>query len=585
MISNMLSNVLLTERGNRWITQLDDSTSMTSIAVRDGLDTSGRTLMEYKRSQHGGRERFIEEVIALIIWGFGIRFMKNSVYDPLAKKFTRIKHPDLDISMLKSGPQQLTSELVQKFNNHKSFKGAYTELLKVVNNEGGLQKLQSRSTNAKFLIATGIPALLIAFGTPTFNQWLTRRKLAKAEGQKQSTSPVDANRQFGQMPTAPFAAGAQSSNAFSAFQPAAAAGLSMNTAPNAFMNAAMNTATQPNFAQPTPAATPSPFGMLPPSAGPTAMRPQAGVFPGQPQFGGLGNLAATLLQNERYNTLLVDGVISGGRTYKARNWTERLEIIFRESLLILTLYFAQAPIQKLFSSMFDKRADMHTQLPFDTMKHLQNTYGQKTSQFRADYRQSLDRMLKMLDMSEGELFHDTKKLEYIQNFRWAKRLVNPEKVAQLEKLEAKMESKLVAAVHNYFLEGKSGDLLFETAKSCGWIPTFEKDGVKMLNLTQKVNMQPILRMSDAFGKVHEDLVKLMPKVHALDVETLFGKIMKKSTAGRFGAMVLANGACFFILSILGPKLQHKITKHFTGQDYFPGVRADQDQKSKLLNMA
>jgi hypothetical protein len=467
--------------------------------------------------------------------------------------------------MLKKGPQHLTPELVAKFNSHKDFKGAYSNLLKVVKDENHLQKWYSRSTNAKFLIATGIPVLLIAFGTPTFNQWLTRRKLAKEQGQNQQLPPTTPmGGPLGQtMPTS--AAQAPTTPVFSTLAP---------------MNANSGFPSAQTYAQPRV----SPFASFgAPASNMSVSQPSVA----QPQFAGLGGIASSLLQNERYNTLLVDGVISGGRTYKARNWTERMEIIFREALLIVTLYFAQAPIQKFFSGLFDKKPDMHTQLQFDTMKHLNQVYGQNSSKFEADYRKSMERFMKLMDVSESELFHNTKELEYIQNFRWVKRLINPQKVAQLENMEAKLEAKLVSSVHNYFLEGKSGDLFFETAKSCGWIPTFEKDGVKMLSLTQKIKMQPILRMSDAFSKVNEDLVKLLTKTSPMEAEKLFGKMMKKSMSGRFGAMMLANGVCFTLLSILGPLVQHKITKRTTGQDYFPGVRADQDAKSsvKLLNMA
>jgi hypothetical protein len=560
MISNFVSNTLLTERGNRWITQLDDSTSMTSIAIRDGLDTSGRTLMEYKRSKHGGRERLIEEVATLLIWGFGIRFLKERVYDPLVRKFTRVKHPDLDMTLLENGPQKLTPELVEKFNNHASFNGAYTELLKVVKDEGGLQKLQGRSTNAKFLLATGIPVLLIAFGIPTFNQWLTRRKLEQEGKLNQGNFPPVSQNQPSATPL--FMPNVQAPNAFSGFQAQAPQGRSVPG--SAFLSG-------------NPAASM-------PSANSNPAQAQ-GSLPTQPHFSGLGGLVSMLLQNERYHTLLVDATISGGRTAKARNWTERREIMFREALVIFFLYFAQAPIQRFFSNLFDKRPGIHTQLQFDTMKHLYQVYGKKTSQFQTDYRKSMAQMVQLLGIPEQELFRKTRELEAIQNFRWVKRLINPQKVARLEAMEAELETKLVKAVHSYFLEDKSGDLFFETAKSCGWIPTFKKDGKQMLSLTQKISTQPILRMAEAYSKIHDDLSKLLLKAAPAEAENLFGKIIRKSITGRTGAMVLANGVCFLLLSILAPMVQHKITKRITGKDYFPGVSADQDQKARLLNMA
>lgn len=545
----MISSLLLTEWGNRWMSSLDDSTSMTSIAIRDGLDTSGRTVMEYQRSQHGGRERLIEEVMTLLIWGFGIRFLKDQVYDPFMKRFTRIKHPDLDMSLLKDGPQKLTPELVERFNNHEKFRGAYDDLLKIAKNEGNLQKLQSYSTNAKFLIATGIPVLLIAFGIPTFNQWLTRQKLQKAQSENQPMPPVGAGH-----PVSVPSSGIQHPVAFTSFQ-------SGKVSP---------------FAQ---AQTPG-FNGPPFTAAPLAN--PAAPMPGQtPRFAGLGGVTSMLLQNERYNTLLVDGVISGGRTYKARNWTERLEIMFREALVIFFLYFAQAPIQRFFSNLFDRKPDVHTQLPFSTMKHLHEVYGNNSSRFQADYKASTEHLVKLLGLSESELIRNTQQLEYIRNFRGVKRMINPERVAKLEKIEAELERRLTKAVQDYFLQGKSGDLFFETAKSGGWIPTFEKNGVQMLDLSKKIDMQPILRMVDAFGKVHEDLVKLLPKYNPVEAEALFGKIMKKSLNGRAGAMLLANGVCFFLLSILGPLVQHRITRNMTGKDYFPGVQAEQDQKASF----
>ncbi|MBY0403301.1 MAG: hypothetical protein K2X66_05335 [Cyanobacteria bacterium] len=488
-----LSNFLLQPKVNHVLSKLDDSKSMFSIAVRDGVDNTGRTLMEYKRNSHGGRERLIEEVITTLIWGFGINLLKEKVYDPLAKMFTAIQHPNLDMDLLNKGPQSLTPEVLEKFT--AKFPGTYEKLTEVIQ-KPALQNLYHCSNVAKFLICTGIPVALISLGIPTLNQWLTRLFVAKEKGITKDSSlhavklgnrPHQKNTSFNQP------------SAFQAFGP-------------------------------------SPFSLNNNLSNATNLK-----FEG---FGSGAILAAEgvshLLQNERANTLVVDGLLSGGRFYKGRNWVEKAEIIFREATIVLFLYYAQRPIQNLLQNLSDKWFGTASKIEFEGLKYLRDAFKTNKTGFKAHFQESLEALSKGLKLPNAQTFLTS------------------------GSAEGEVEKALVEAVRNYALSGKTDNLILETAKHCLWIPTLTQSGkTGMLDLSQKIQVKPILSLIESLEGVAAKLGR--------DELVGFEKLMTRSTVGRFSALMGANAICALFLSYICPKIQHYITYKITGKDHFPGL--------------
>lgn len=88
---------------------LDQPTSMISVALRDGLDSSGRVYQEFKRNVYGGWESLITEVSGMLVWGFGIALCK-AAYDSLVPWLSKGK-------ILLPG---LETDLLPRFNKQNS---------------------------------------------------------------------------------------------------------------------------------------------------------------------------------------------------------------------------------------------------------------------------------------------------------------------------------------------------------------------------------------------------------------------------------------------------------------------------------
>lgn len=593
-------NFLFDKRVNGFLTKMDDSTSMVSLALRDGVESSGRTVMEYKRDKHGGRERLIEEAATMTIWAFGINWMKN-LYDWMAKDVTKaIDLPDLDTSLLKpaKGPvqqggfknfyklfstpsaQSLVSENgVIKESLEKNFIKGSSALGKLTDIAKNQSQKYAFSNMGKFLFATGIPVAGIAFGIPTFNQWLTRKKIDQE--QKKQTGGNAQSVKF-QTPK-PQAFAPVVANNFTGFQPR------QGTFGNPY-----GVGTQPQSA----------FNQA-------SFNPSASQGKNQVRFGGnlVGDAASALLQNERMNTLLVDGVISGGRFYKGRTWGEKLEIAFREGSIIGFLYFGQRFLQNIFTNkMFGGGSNLN----FDATRFMKNAYGDKAhhGQFFKDLEAARGELVDILSPEMKEKMKQKEGMAFWKNV-WSHD--GRAKIRTAQETAFNTEKKLVEKIQEYFHKGSAEagkhNLIFETAKECGWIPTFDgkaapskgqvwsetlrntgkkvkngaqflinpgKDEVKEgaarylsgsaekhLNITKKIDTDAILNFVKHLEK------DIVPHEGKVAVEQL----MKKAISRRGAAWLASNAVCTLFLSYLCPKLQHYITYKRTGKDYFPGVQA------------
>lgn len=466
-------NFLLNPVINKVLVTLDDNMSMTSVVLRDGVDNVGRAHQAFQRDNHDGRERVIEENLTTLIWGFGIRFMKERIYDPIARKLG-LPYPAFDMGLLKDGPQKLTADVVKRYapdNRH---------LLDLVG-KPEVQKLYHQSNVIKFLVATGLPILLIAFGIPTFNQWLTRKKIAQEKDRQ--------------------APGGQ--------------------------------AHPPGMR----------FGMPPqPLQRPTLYQPFEGKQTvksackyGHPLFGGLGDSLAVgvsnLLQNERANTLLVDSVISGGRTYKARNKFERLEVIFQEASIIFFLYYAQSMIQRFVEKWMDKLSGSISGMGFGELKHLREAYGDDAARFMSGQKQSLSPFK-----------------------QWLSADAMPEA----------FEKALVENAREYVAQGKSGDLLMEMAQKAGKIPVVKTaEGKLMPDLTRKIQADGIFKTARQLDK----LARHLEAGSGSGMQTMLSRSMN----GKFAAFAVSSAICTLFLGWVIPRTKQWMTYQLTGSKAFPGT--------------
>ncbi len=606
-------SILFNNGFNRFLTKMDDSTSMVSLALRDSVESSGRTYMEFKRDPHGGRERFIEEAATMVIWGFGINWMKK-VYDYLAKDVTKaIDLPDLDTGLLKQAkaPESSQSKLKTYFNPPSAqslvnaegkMKPGIQEFIKAVHNHAGSdvygkltniiedqgkKALYNRSNMLKFSFATLIPVAGIAFGIPSFNQWLTQKKLEKAAQakSKQTASPFN---QFSSQSSV----SSQSSAAYG-LNPISTGRSTGFAQPNTVNTALNSPASVPNNPFGASALTAAPFAQA--SAAPLSFARNAAPrnTSGPVRFGGLmdapGTIAASLLQNERANTLLVDNIISGGRIAKARNWQERLEITLREVSIIICLYWGQQFLQKTFINW---GKNSHSQLSFDATKHLRDKFLLPNGPLAArdfvnQYQNHLDDLAKAMELGDRKTLLDT-----------LKNANNPQEAYKLDK---GLTKAVLAHFHpNNRTEKIANNLFLNLAKECHWIPTFDgqvsnspngenavkkwlqeagqsvktvfsqapeqyapKSG-KFLDLTKKINSEAMFGFIESMEKafVSEGLEKAPQKLE---------KVLQKSIRGRAGAWLASNAVCTLLLSYIIPKTQHYMTYRMTGKNYFPGV--------------
>ncbi|MCE3233939.1 MAG: hypothetical protein K0Q50_119 [Vampirovibrio sp.] len=560
---------------NKTLAALDDSKSMFSVASRDFIDSSGRTYMEYKRDKHGGRERLLEEFLTFGIWGFGVRAMKQA-YDASVMNMPKlgIKLPDLDIDLLpkatKAGDdslQKLNIGLVEKFADKFKDAGQYNDLLTVMKSHG-LQSAYRKSSILKFIVASGVPALAIAIGVPTLNQWLTRQSLNKEKAAKTRQQP--ASSQFGNVnsakpplangPQQPMQAGAQAANHFA--QVTNFNGYPSSAAPTGRQPFRMN---MPNVA--SPFQQPGQHPVQKP-----AQQTAAGKN-GQVQFGGMADVASAILQNERLNTLLIDGTISGGRVLKARNPMERFEIFFREAAIIAFLYWIQRPLQDAIGKQMGKAWKIPADMEFKTIQYLrkQEHYAKTPSLFHQEYKQGLTHIAEAMG----------KKLVPGKNGASAKDVLS-----EILKSSDNKEKALLESVYDYFLNhrdsAKSKNMIFETAIDSGLIPTIsrEKQSIfsemnpiknqdltknKFLDLTKKIDTKGIFSLMESLESLSEKTIKQPAHLE---------EMLKKTMRLRSGAWFASNAVCFTFLSVVIPVLQHYITYKRTGKNYFPGVQQE-----------
>ena len=484
-------NLLFQPKVNVFLNTLDERTNMLSVVLRDGVDNLGRSYVAYKRDPNDGRERLIEENITTVIWGFGIKVMKNYVYDPLVKAlFSNLRYPAMDMSLLKEGAHQLSKKVVEDYAPQDK------HLLELVQSKS-LQKMYHTSNVARFLITTGTPIALIALGIPTFNQWLTRKKVAQTAHPPQPSA----------LYTGP---ALQRGQRFAAF-------------------------------------------------GPVPQQPVAGAWGSHPagvQFGGLSTALSHIIQNDRWNNLFLDGSITSGRTYKARNLWERLEVLVQEAGTIFFLYFAQGMIQRGLEKVVDKLTGSLSGMGFREIKSLWDKFKDNPRHYKNRYTAEVAPLVQ-------ELSHINEIKSLWEQFKAnptdfkAKYPAKAEMLLRelpLLKPDAQAET-LVHKVREYVKAGHQDNLLYEMAKKADWIPTLP-DGTN--DLTRKIQTDRIEQLASQLKRLAEH-------------ETPLPQILKRSMGAKGGVFLVSSAICSFFLGYAIPRLKQEMTYRLTGSRAFPGV--------------
>lgn len=544
---------------------LDNRESMLSIAIRDGVDNTGRIYQEFKRSSHGGREFTINEIGTTLVWGFGIRAIKD-LYDKFTHSMGWLKYPHFDVSLLNpQNVQKLTPEVIDAFA-HTSQK---PHLLKLLKSQQGLVQ---KAAFARFIISTAVPSAMIGFGLPTLNHILTSHIIEK---EAKAAKAFFSNKLHHKSTPTP------------APQPVNVAHLhqlqeSVVPYVDAMMHGAQAShhATSPqslkgwghypvsSYGSPMPNPTaghgqPSyeqmggfPIWLMNGSGAQSHLTPPQGLGHGQPSqqakpaFGlNAGQLMSNLMSNERLNTLIfVDGMITGGRIIKARNPVERLEWIVRESAIIAFLYFGASWVQDTLQHAFNKMTGSITDMNFGAIRYLDKHFGKNTEQFS----QAMGDVYKSLGVKSPE---------------------------QLGKVSlSSIESRLVNKMRHYV--SKHGqykhNLLFDLAEHIDLVPTLKSaktNKIIGLDLTRAIRTDHVLDLAKQLGKLDAKLAK-QP---GLSLQSL----LHRGLNGKAMAFMAANIVSFVGISWFAPKVQHYFTYKITGKDYFPGVDPEFDHKMKM----
>ncbi len=504
-----LAKALLNPSTNRVIADLDNTASMSSIVMRDLIDNAGRVTQAYRRDSHEGREEAIEQNATTLIWGFGIRYLKQ-LFDTASKKLAHqgignVHLPKLNMTLFDEGPQKLTSAVIKKYTVAHS--STQKHLMDLITKKQLLTTYQSANV-IKFGVATFLPVVLIAFGIPTLKQWITRNKL-----QDEKLENFEKQKKL------------KNQSIFN-FNPQ----ISLLRKPKTFQQFHQKA----NFSAYKTSST-------------------------HPKFSGINpmNYMYHLLQNERANTLLIDGTISGGRTYKARNIYERLEIIFSEMAVIYFLFFAATPLQKSIQKILDKTLGIHTQLEFQGLKHIHDTYG-KNAQNLIDHFKLIEQEMGSFKSFEGQ----TNKAEVIKTL-------------------AEFETNTVSKARDYTHTGSKGHLLFDLAQRCHFIPTLKTpEGKIVLDLTHPIKTDDIYRLGQ---HVKQLIQSAEEKGFTLGASIDLQRLIKKSLVGKFGAFGLTTGICTAFLGWIIPRSKQKITHWLTGKDQFPGL-LNQGERQDFLSV-
>jgi hypothetical protein len=222
-----------------------------------------------------------------------------------------------------------------------------------------------------------------------------------------------------------------------------------------------------------------------------------------------------------------------------------------------------------------------SELNFNTTRFLHNAYGKpgKHAAFNKDFTDALEK-LEDTKILGSDLKTFTNAQFEKEGYKFWINLFTQEgrqKIRDAQKAAYQAEKKLVEKIQDYFMENHSDNLIFETAKECGWIPTFEGKQTapgrymsasttgKALNITKKIDTEAILNFAKHMNAV------IQPNLESKAPEAL-ETLLKRAVNRRGLAWLASNGICTLFLSYILPKAQHYMTYKMTGKNYFPGIQ-------------
>jgi hypothetical protein len=443
--------------------ELDQKTSMRAVAFRDLFDSSGRIYQEYQRNVYGGIESSIEELATLLIWGFGMTTMKGLLDKGLVGVNNVVKkrlgRDWLKYPNLETNLLKAGPQQLTPEVVHKYAAGD-PHLLRLISNPN-VQRAYGHWRVFKLITATFIPSMIIGFGIPRFNQAITRKLIRQRQHQLEKRQ----------------------------------AGHKLTPIPEVFRR----------FDAPLPSPSTNRFGAAPPAV--TLMdRVISGL---------LGNETLT-------NVLFIDLPLEAGRVVSTRNEVERRERAFRSVCQVFFLFWGQPLIQDAIAKVLNHTNKAVTEIDFNGLKHLKDTYGKSPKAFV----NAVNTVAKPLANLSPEAF----------------------------------EAQLIPQLREYFHTGGQGHLLFDLAKASGKIPLTPQGTV---DVTQRVPVEYLHGLTEHLTRMGQLIEKTGPQ----GLNNLINRSFTAKTTAFSSALFL----CFLALSYAMPKTQHWITKKTTGQDYFPGV--------------
>ncbi len=557
-------------------TKLNDDSTMLNVVVRDaGMDVPGRLYYASKRDGLFNEEfieQFIDQVGAMLIWGFGVDAMRRMInhgavnldkapqwVQGMAKSINGVKIKNLSLELFNDAdkapkaqaPQTLTAAKVKRYQalqqehlqalQAKGNTGAAKALKETVAKQsahimdffdgktGGLLK-KSGSLLGKYkakevvkvLGASFFPAAAIGIGLPLIFQSITRGRIQRQKRERHVNTLNHLNK------------GLLHTN-----DNAALATLLGDKAPETSQNAA------------------------------TTEPPPGGV----PQFG--ANIVGTIMKKAQDsligNTLIVDGTISGGRVLMARNFYDRLENLIQESATIFFLFFAMAPIKRFFYNLFDNGTGTFSKMD---LKSINNVWQQS--------EKSPTALLEKLTAFNNSYVAD----KGIQ--------LNTKGLSKAQKSAAKaaFEKALFAekGLEDYLLKGKKGNLLFDLAKDNGLIATHTagkgSSKAAIWDWTSKVDTDGMYKLAQNLERATEKLSKKLPNWHnfgstaagtprlSSGQKKALSALFKKSIAANGVTWMLAAGVCGACQGWIVPRFKQWVTYKLTGRYKFPGEYND-----------
>jgi hypothetical protein len=594
------------------VATLYNNNSMWPLFIRDiTLDVPGRLYQASRRDGYGNEEfteQLIEQGGTSFIWGLGVPMLRTGL-DKIAvnteklpkplrwlfKSFQPIKYNNISTELLDTtkntsiDSQTLTYDRVQRLAKQQletieqltqagqisETEGAnltkmakerashlskfFDKATKKANAQTGLLRNYNLKANTKLVVASIIPAFMIAIGLPLIFQYVTRQSIKKKKQEKapsvelpEAKKAEDALRVAVQLAATPI-------NGFN--QPMYAVGPQARPLP-------ADGSKVGNLA-----------GSLPAHQQDSQSSAANGLSTAQPSFSGLQNVLNIIRNSDKWNTLLVDGVISGGRVAIARNIYDSLENLIQEVGTIYFLFFAMKPLQKHFGNLMRAITGAFTKLPDEVAKHFYDVKQAGTSKAALAELESF--RANMLSPKNGQ---------GLNSLLIPKRGKNAAKAAK-----AKFEDALFNEyqLEKYLITGKKDNVLFEMAKKIGAIDMIGagkgKKGVsapKIWNYAKQIDMDAMYKLAQGL----KDVTDRAGQRAGQKSLTNMGESTVKWFTKRLNGTGKVRGVAWLMAALTSsaflawgvPRFKQKVTEWLTGHDKFPG-KFNEGRRSGILN--